>query len=293
MTRFQADALLLLATLFWGAGFVAQKHVYAVVGVFTFLSVRFALSALVVLPLAWREHRQGPAFGKALGRAGVFEFSGMCATFAVACAFQQAGVGITSVANAGFLTSLYVLMVPVICLVMYRQKVPLRIFPAALLSVAGVWLLSGGGGLTEINRGDVFVFLCAVTFAVQIVLLGRVTARVNMPFRICFLQYVFTALFAAVPMLMLETPSLPALQGVFWPLMYSAAISGAFAFTAQAIAQRYAPPSDAAVIMSAEAPFAALAGLWLLNETLTGVAIAGCALIFIAILTVELGTVKK
>lgn len=290
MTRLQADLLLLFATLIWGTAFIAQKDAFAHVGPCTFVAARFGLSALLVLPLAARERGRAAleaAGGKALSLIGLF--------FAAGVLFQQAGVGFTSTANAGFFTGLYALFVPVICLVGFGQKLPARVFPAALVCVSGVWLLTGGSltSLAHMGRGDVLVLLCAAAFAAQIVMVGRIMARVAAPFQLCFFQYASAALAAALCAAVGEQPSLHGLGAALGPILYAGVLSGGIAFTIQVVAQQHTPASDSAVIMSAEAVFAALAGALMKNEFLTPPALAGCALILGAILLVELGAAVK
>lgn len=290
MTRFRADLLLLFATLIWGTAFVAQKQALEHVGPFSFVAVRFLVSLLVVLPLALREGRR-ERDGFLAVPSGGREVLWLCLAFAGGAILQQAGIAGTSVTNAGFLTGLYVLFTPLLCRALWGQRVPWRIWPAALLSVAGVWLLSGGtlSRGAAFSGGDVLVILCALAFAAHIALMGRVMGRANAPFRVCLAQYAVTAAVAGVLGLAFEDMGAQDFRGAFWPLLYAGTLSGGVAFTIQAVAQRYTPAPDSAVILSAEAVFAALAGAVLMHERVGAAGLAGCGLIFAAILLVEAG----
>lgn len=286
MSRIQADLVLLLVALIWGAAFVAQKNALAHVGSFTFIAARFSISALLVLPLALRERKKSKDVH--INRTHVFDLALLCASFAGAVVLQQVGLEKTSVTNAGFLTGLYVLFVPVICRLIYRQTLSVLIYPAALLSVAGVFLLSGGE-MTAISSGDGLVLLCAIGFAIQVALIGKIMAAVKAPFRICLLQYASCALVALIAALVFEHPSVDNIMKAALPILYAGAISGGIAYTLQVVAQQYTPASDSAVILSGESVFAALTAAIMNGERLTSMGASGCMLIILAILMVEFG----
>lgn len=288
MSRLKADSLLLFVALVWGAAFVAQKNAMADIGVLTFVAARFALSALLLLPLAWREQRGATRPDQQLNRSHLADFVILCGAFTAADILQQAGIARTSVTNAGFLTGLYVLFVPIICRIIYREKLSRLIFPAALLSVAGVWLLSGGI-TTALNGGDAMVLLCAIGYATQVTLIGRLVRRVSAPLRICFIQYAVVAVISTALAFIFEQPTLQSLWAVKGAILYAGGLSGGVAYTLQVLAQQHTPASDSAVILSSESVFAALAGAALLQERLSAPALAGCGLIIIAILLVEFG----
>lgn len=284
MSRAQADLLLLLVALIWGLAFVAQKDSFSHVGACTFVAARFFLSTVLVLPFAIKEYRRIAPERQTSGN--IAEISLLCAAFCVGVIFQQIGIGKTSVTNAGFLTGLYVVFVPVICTLVYRQKLSAWIFPAALLSIAGTWLLSGGGA-GGFSYGDILVFICAIGFAVQVVLIGRVMARIRAPFSLSCLQYAVVTIVAIAGMAAFEHPTMENIYAAAWPILYAGVISGGIAYTLQVVAQQYAPASDSAIILSGEAVFAAIAGAMLIGERLTMMKYFGCGLIALAILLVE------
>ncbi len=283
MSRLKADFLLLLAAMIWGIAFIAEKVALDNVGPCTFVAARFFISALLVLPFALKER----------GRADAPAFSSkkdlwlICAAFTAAVILQQVGIGLTTVTNAGFLTGLYVVLVPVICAFIYRQKLSKWIFPAALLSVAGTGMLSGGAP-SGFSAGDALEFACAIGFALQVALAGKIMAQTKAPFTLSCLQYAAVTLAAVIGALLFEHPTLAGLRAATWPILYGGVISGGIAYTLQIICQQHTPASDSAIILSSESVFAAIAGALLLGERLTPLAYGGCALIALAIVMTEM-----
>jgi drug/metabolite transporter (DMT)-like permease len=285
MTRLQADFLLFLAAIIWGTTFIAQKMALDDVGHNTYVAARFLVSLVLILPLAIREFPKVSPLRKAVSNKELFF---LCAFFCGGVILQQVGLGETSVTNAGFLTGLYVVFVPVVCKFFYRERLSPWILPAALLSVAGVWMLSGGR-LESFSLGDVLILGCAVSFAMQVAMIGRIMQKLPAPFCISVLQFAAVSALALILALVFETPSWAGIFAAFLPVLYAGVLSGAIGYTVQVVAQRYTPASDAGVIMSTEAVFAAVAGAVMLGERLSVMAYTGCAVIGLAVMTVELG----
>lgn len=288
MSRLQADLLLLLAAIIWGAAFVAQKDAMDHVGVYAFLTARFGISVFLVLPLALRERKRMAVDALRLSHAKK-DITWLCVAFVAGVIFQQEGVALTSVTNAGFLTGVYVLFVPVICALLYKEKLTRLVFPAAALSVAGVWLLSGGLSSAVLSLGDLLVLCCAVAFAFHVTLIGRVMWRVKAPFQLCLLQYSVLTAITLVLTIALESPTWEGLMQAAIPILYAGIFSGGVAYTVQVVAQQHTPASDSAVILSAEALFAALFGFLMMGDRLTFEGGIGCGFIICAILMVEFG----
>lgn len=286
LSRLQANGLLLLVAIIWGTAFVAQKDSFDHVGPYTFVAFRFLLSCLLVLPFALREYKKGIA--QSLG-SGVHarDMIWLCPAFAAGVLLQQIGIGATTVTNAGFLTGLYVLFVPLICLLFYKQRLSPWVFPAAFSSLIGLFFLVGGH-LDGLSNGDLLVIGAALGFAVQVVLVGRIMAGSRAVFTLCTVQYAAVALVAFIGMFLFEAPTLEGLSGAFWQIVYAGAISGGIAYTLQVVAQQYTPAPDSAIILSGEALFAAIAGALLMGDRLSLMQYGGCALIAAAILLVEL-----
>lgn len=284
MSRLKADLLLLLVALIWGVAFVPQKLAFAHIGACTFVFARFLISAVLVLPLAVREWRRKKPLRKLASRRGGIAV--MLVAFCAGVILQQQGLASTSATNAGFLTGLYVIFVPIICRGIYGQALSPWVFPAAFLSLLGTWFLSGGVG--RVVPGDILVILCALGFGVQVAVLGVLARETEMPLTFAVLQYAACTAVAGVWMLAAEHPQWHEITGALGPILYGGVLSGGIAYTLQAVAQQHAPASDAAIIMSGESLFAALAGALVLGETLTAPQYAGCALITGAILLTEI-----
>lgn len=283
LSRLQADALLLFIAMIWGTAFVAQKEAAMLLPFCTFVSLRFLISAIVVAPLALHERKRH-------GVAHPLDTKALCvlsAVFTGAVLLQQAGMKYTSVTHASFLTSLYVLAVPFLGALIYKSQISQRVFVAAALSCLGVFFLSGGMETeAALNVGDILILLCAIGFALHVLLLDRIM-RLPRPFSVCFFQYLFLAIAAGLFALIFEAPLQADIASAAWPLFYLGVISGAGAYTLQAVAQRHTPPADAAIILGSEALFGALSGIWLLGEVLTGWMWVGSLLILASILIVE------
>lgn len=283
MTRATADLLLLLAALIWGLAFVGQQTAMAHVGPLTFTGTRFLIAAVAVLPFVLREGRRGPA----IPRAQAGPLIGIGVVFFLCVGVQQFGLMHTTVTNAGFLTALYVVMVPAIAVVAARRKVHPAVWPAAALSLAGTFLL-GGGGLKGLNWGDGLIIVSAFFGALQILGLGLLVGNLGRPLAVAFAQYAVTAAIGISLGLVLETPTLEGLFSAWREIAYTGLVSGGIAFTLQSIAQGHTPPSDAAIIVSMESVFAAAFGALILGERLNLFGWIGAALVMAAVLFVQL-----
>jgi drug/metabolite transporter (DMT)-like permease len=285
LTRLRADLLLLVTAIIWGTAFIAQKTGMHGVGPFGFVGARFVLSLLVVTPLVLREARGKLPLARADGLAGL----GLSVLFTSGVLLQQNGIRYTTVTNAGFLTGLYVVMVPFIAWALFRARPGPVVWVASLMALSGVWLLNGAQ-LSALGPGDLLVIACAVCFAAQVVLIGNLVKRTGRPMLFSAMQYALCALVGLAVGVGSEKLSLPSLQTCWVSIVYAGVVSGGIAYTLQAVAQQYTPASDAAIILSGEALFAALAGAVMLGDRLSLLGWAGCALILAAILMAEIGS---
>lgn len=284
MSRMTANLLLLFAALIWGAAFVAQSTAMQHLGPFSFVGLRFGLSALVVLPFARREWRRV----KPQPDRNTLIFIGLTAfTFFMGCILQQIALLSTSVTNAGFLTGLYVVMAPLLAWMILRSAPHFIVWPASALSLAGTYLL-GEGAAGALTAGDYLVIACAVFWAFQIIFLALAATRTAAPISIAFVQFILTAIVCLIAGALYEPLSWAAIRGAGFELLFAGIISGGLGFTLQAMAQRHTPPADAAVILSAEALFAAIAGGVLLGERLDLAGWIGCAMILSAVMAVQI-----
>lgn len=288
MRRLHANLLLLLAALIWGVTFSIQQMAMEHIGPILFTGIRFCMGALVVLPLALREIRtKRTREGWSLDRGALPWLAATGTVLFMASLFQQFGIALTTVANAGFLTALYVPLTPVLAMIVLRQIPHPAIWPAAAACLSGAYLMSGGV-LDDIRAGDAWVILGALFWAVHILLIGAMTQRVGAPFVISCVQFTVCGVWGMVWGGVSETLTLDALIGAAPMLAFSGLLSVGVGFTLQVVGQRHTPAADASIILSAETVFAALAGAVLLGESLGVLEWSGGALILGGVLAVEL-----
>lgn len=288
--RFKADMTLFLVALIWGSAFSAQRVAGQQGIVYLFNGVRFLLGALVLLPLVVRRNhfRRVPldvSRGQWLwmGVAGTVLF--------VAAALQQVGLQYTTAGNASFLTSLYVVFVPFVLFVGWRERPRWQALAAVGLAGGGAYLISAGGRL-EVQRGDALELLGAVFWALHCVILGKFASRYDaITFSIGHFLVSAVLNLAAAPFL--EHPQISAPWASVGAILYAGIFSVGMGYTLQVWAQKYTPPTDAALILSLEAVFGALFGFLLLSETLTWMQAVGCLLVFAGVLLTQLRESKS
>ncbi|MBK8457271.1 MAG: DMT family transporter [Phyllobacteriaceae bacterium] len=284
MTRLQANMLLLLTGAIWGMGFVAQSTAMAAIGPFLFIGLRFGVATVAILPLALREARVS---GRALSLRDWRVFAGIGAILFGGMAAQQAGLMTTSVTNSGFLTGLYLIFVPFLGVALFRDFPHWVVWPSAFAALGGVFLLSGGR-LDGLKTGDWLTILCAGFWALQILFITRYANHTGRPVTLAVTQFAVTAVLALAVALPFERIDFSAIRLAVPEILFAGVFAGGIAFTMQTVGQRHTTAANAAIILSSEALFAALFGALMLGDRLNGMAALGCALIFAAMLAVEL-----
>jgi len=268
---------------------VAQRVGMEYVGPFTFNGVRFALGSLSLVPLMLLKRknpsaiaallppadRQTVAWGGAL--AGLVLFMG--------ASLQQVGLVHTTAGNAGFITGLYVVIVPLLGL-FWRQRPDLGTWIGALLAAAGLYLLSVTAAF-EIAFGDLLVLVGAFFWAAHVLIIGWLSPRIE-SIQLACIQFAVCSLLSLITAAALETMTLQGLMGAALPILYGGLLSVGVAYTLQVVAQRDARPAHAAIILSLESVFAALGGWLLLGELLSARALAGCSLMMAGMLLSQL-----
>ena len=272
--------LLLLAALIWGTAFVAQNSGMNYIGPFTFTFIRNIIGAVVLLPLAVFSKEKSEST-KTLIISGI-----LCGiSLGLASCLQQYGMQYTSVGKAGFLTALYIIIIPIFGIFL-KKKCSFLVWIAVIMALIGVYLLCIKDGFT-VNRGDIYEFLCAIVFAIQILIISNYSHRVN-AYQFACIEFLVAGIFAAIPMLFTETFSFTQITLAWFPLLYTGVLSSGVAYTLQIIGERDLNPTVAALIMSLEACISALSGWFILNQALTLREIVGCVIMFAAIILAQI-----
>lgn len=280
----QADLLLLLVALIWGFGFVAQRVGMDHIGPYTFNGIRFLLGGLCLLPLTLKrttvpmmhKKQQIPVITAGLLAGGVLF---------IAATLQQVGLQYTTAGKAGFITGLYVVLVPMIGLLL-RQGTNAGTWLGAVTAAVGLYLLSVTEEL-RIEPGDLLEMVGAVFWAIHVLLLSYLSPR-TVPVRLAMIQFFVCGVLSLATGVVLESITLEAIVGAAVPIFYGGVCSVGAGYTLQVVVQRKAHPSHAAILLSLESPFAALGGWLLLNEVLSGRALTGCCLMLAGMLLSQL-----
>ncbi len=283
LNRTSSTALLVLATMFWGFAFIAQKNAMDHMGPLTFIGSRYLLGGIAILPIAWWEYRRvnKPITRRQWGLIAFLSFNFLLGSY-----LQQAGLLYTTVTNGGFLTGLYVFFVPLILLFVFRIKPHYVVWICAPLAMGGLYFLSGGN-FTALNLGDLLVISSAAFWALHVLLLGYLSRDPGMPVTVSCISFLAAGVFAAGGAFGFETPTLEAIGNGWIEIAYAGIVSTGIAFTLQAVGQMHVPPANAAIILSGEALFAALGGAVVLGERLLPMGYVGAAMIFCAMVLVE------
>ena len=288
----KSNIVLLLAAMIWGCAFVAQSVAADDVQPFTFNASRYLLGGLfliVLMPLLDKfrhKEKQETKLSKKLIIAGV-----ACGTvLAIASNLQQFGLQYTSAGKAGFITALYVVLVPIVQLFMGKKN-SLNIWIAMGIAVIALYLLSGLDGFS-IGSGDFFVLLCAFCYTAHILVIDHFVDDVD-GVRMSCIQFFTAAFISAIGMLLTEQPNLESIKNAWLPIAYTGIMSSGVAYTFQIIGQKDAEPFVASVIMSLESVFAALFGFIVLRQALSTKELIGCALMFVAVIISQLDLLKE
>jgi len=273
------DCLLLLTAFIWGFGFVAQRSGMEYIGPYLFNGIRFALGSFVLIPLLFKEVKkpiqQSPDFApinngmKFLAGifAGIILFS--------AASFQQVGLVYTTAGNAGFITGLYVIIVPILGIFLGTRPGPGN-WTGAILASFGLYLLCIKGSFST-SFGDILQLAGAFLWAIHVLFIGWISPR-SSPILTAFMQFATCSVFSLVTAFYLEDISIVSIFNASIPLIYGGALSVGVGYTLQVVAQTKSKPTHAAIILSLEGAFAALGGWLILGEVLSPRGIAGCCL---------------
>ena len=292
-----SSLLLFLAACIWGFAFVAQSVGMDYMGPLTFNCVRFLIGGTVLLPLIFvrmrgkeKESRMDGAEiadGGQKSGAGITLKGGICCGLAIcfASVFQQLGIQYTTVGKAGFITTLYIILVPLFGLFMHK-KIPGKVWIAAAAAAVGLYLLCITEGFT-VGKGDMLVFVCAVLFSVHILVIDYFSPKADGVALSC-IQFYTAGVLCGAGALLTEQPSWGQLVQGMAPVLYAGIMSCGVAYTLQIVGQKELEPTVASLILSMESVVSVLAGWLLLGQSLTGRELAGCVLVFAAVILVQI-----
>lgn len=286
-----SNSMLLLTALIWGSAFVAQTVGMDFIGPFTFNAVRTIIGGTVLIPyilitnrLRYKEkieETNNTGFNKTLIIGGI-----LCgiALFA-GSTFQQFGLQYTTAGKSGFITALYIIIVPVLG-IFIKKKVPLKIWLCVLIAIAGFYLLSINEGFT-INKGDLLTLICAFFFSIHILLIDHFSPQVD-GVQMSSIQFFVAGIISLIASLIFENPKISAILMAWAPVLYAGVLSCGVAYTLQVVAQKNTDPVLASLILSLESVFAVIAGWLVLKQSLSLKEGIGCLLVFAAIVITQL-----
>lgn len=292
--KLHSNLMLLLTAFIWGVSFVAQSVGMEYVGPFTFNSVRNFIGAFVLLlfiPLIDKTNRTSASTDPASDPAANVSSSdrrtliiggilcGIC--LAVASSFQQIGIAYTSVGKAGFITAMYIVIVPILGLFL-GKKVRALAWISVGLSVVGLYLLCMTGSIA-LNKGDLLELICAFCFSFHIMIVDYLSPKVD-GVRMSCIQFFICGIICGIPALLTESPNLHSILTAWQPILYAGALSCAIGYTLQIVAQKNTDPVIASLLMSLESAFSLLAGWIILHQYLSPKELCGCLLMFAAIM---------
>ncbi|MBE6039114.1 MAG: DMT family transporter [Anaerofustis stercorihominis] len=283
--RAQGNIMLAVAAFIWGTAFVAQRSGMDHIGPLTFTCVRSFIGALALLPVALifdkkPENREKDKKDLLLG--GIL--CGCC--LVCATSFQQIGIQYTTAGKAGFITALYIVLVPVFSFIFLKKRPNLMVWISVIIATAGLYLLCMTESFT-LAVGDIWILACAFVFTLHILVIDHFSPKCN-GVMLSMLQFFVVGVLAAVPMIILEEPNISDIVKCAGPLLYTGVLSSGVAYTLQILGQEHTDPTVAVLIMSFESVFAALAGWIVLKETLSTAELFGCVLMFVAVILSQL-----
>lgn len=285
----KGNLILMITALIWGTAFVAQSIGMEYVEPFTFIAVRYIIGGVFLIPCIYlldrlnkkeiykenKEYRKNLLVGGILCGVALF----------IASSFQQIGIQYTTVGKAGFITALYIIIVPLIGII-FKKRVERRVWICVIIAIVGLYLLCINENFT-ISMGDFLILICAFCFSIHIFVIDKFSPIVD-GVRMSCIQFFVAGILGIIPMFIFESPSIVSLLKAYSPILYAGVMSSGVAYTLQIVGQKYTSPVMATLIMSLESVFAALSGWILLGEGLSIKEFCGCVLVFTAIIFAQM-----
>ena len=284
--------MLFMAALIWGFAFAFQSQGMDYMGPMTFNGTRYFIGAAVLVPVIFLLRRPGKKKALSKQDVKVTVLGGVVCGLCLfgASSLQQFGIQYTSVGKAGFLTTLYIILVPIIG-IFFKKKVSVVVWIGAILSVIGMYLLCVSETMS-LNKGDILAFCCAIIFAFHIMAVDYFAPKTNGVVLSC-IQFLTSGTCAMIVAFIFEKPTMTEIVNGIIPLLYVGVMSSGVAYTLQVLGQKNADPTIASLIMSLESAVSVLGGWLILHQKLTVKELLGCLLMFIAVIGVQLFDAKK
>lgn len=301
--RWQSNILLLLAAFIWGSAFVAQKSGMSYIGPLTFSAVRSLLAAVFLGLLVFAQDRLKAEKGSENSRSGFFPkakdekkhmlLGGLCCgcILFTASILQQFGLVTVSAGKTGFITALYLVLVPIFGLAIGKKPRPIHIV-CVPLALAGLWLLTMKGAGLQIGAGEILNFFSAIGFAWHILCVDHFAQDID-GIKLSFMQFTVCTVLSFAGMFIFEEPDPSAIMSCFGSIAYAGILSSGIAFTFQILAQKNIEPTVACLLMSLESVFSVLSGWLILNEHMSPRELTGCAIMFFAVILSQLAPESK
>jgi drug/metabolite transporter (DMT)-like permease len=292
--KMKNSLLLLLTSFIWGVAFVAQSVGGEAVGCFTFNGVRSLIGALVLIPViffldAQKKKELGEEkFQEQKGDFKTLLTGGICCgvMLCIASNFQQFGISFTTVGKAGFITAMYILIVPILGLFM-KKKVSMKVWFGVVLATIGLYMLCMTSESFSLSKGDFLVLICAGFFSLHILIIDYFSPKAD-GVRMSCIQFFVCGMISMIIAFIFEQPNLGAILSGWIPILYAGILSCGVAYTLQIVGQKNMDPTVASLILSLESVFSVLAGWVILNQKLSGRELFGCGLMFLAIIMAQL-----
>ncbi|MCQ2459962.1 MAG: DMT family transporter [Ruminococcus sp.] len=287
----KGSIMLLITSFIWGTAFVAQSDGMNYVEPFTYNAMRTLLGGFVLIPIilifkAVGKHTGAPPLKYSLKNTVK---GGICCgvVLFIASSFQQFGIAYTTTGKAGFITALYIVLVPLLLGMILKKAVPLKMWLFVLIAVVGFWFLCINEDF-RISKGDFLVLCCALFFAAHIIVVDHFIEQNTDGMLMSCIQFFTAAVFMLIGMFVFESPNIDSIIDAKIPVLYAGIMSSGVAYTMQILGQRYTAPTIATLLMSLESVFAALSGWLILHEKLSPKELCGCGLVFTAVILAQL-----
>lgn len=290
MNNIKQNSMAVIAALIWGTAFVAQSIGADYIPAFTFNALRGIIAVICLFALSFGLRRYRVSKGRpatSTVSAGALITGGICCglCLGIAAALQQLGIETTTAGKAGFITALYIVIVPILGIFL-GKRVQLTVWGAVVLAVAGLYFLCMTGSLT-ISMGDIYIILCAFFFSFQILFIDYFVQKVD-GIELSCAQFVVMTLFNGIVALLFEHPTIEGILTCIIPLLYLGVFSCCIAYTLQILAQKDSNPTVISLLLSLESVFATISGAIILHDHMSGRELLGCVLMFAAVVLAQL-----